>query len=167
MKLKSPSKQKRIRSRVRRKSLKIKNKKKKHHSQNGGQILSFQLYFFTELPITEPIKTQLMDMLIELYGRNISYTDDSDLYQVICKSLITEHVHEKKGKYIKKKQTLGFSVNTFPESFAKGAMSDDKLTEEEIKIHMALGKKKLPFGLVKTPPGLWSDELAIIAFENI
>ena len=46
-------------------------------------------------------------------------------------------------------------------------MSDDKLTEEENKLHMALGKKKLPFGLVNKPPGLWNDELAIIAFENI
>jgi hypothetical protein len=32
---------------------------------------------------------------------------------------------------------------------------------------MALGKKKLPFDLVTTPTGIWNDELAIIAFENI
>jgi len=162
MKSKS-SKQKTIRNRIRRKSLK-KNKKKRH-SQNGGQIMSFQLYFFTELPITEPTKTQLMNMLIELYGTNISYTGDSDLYQVICKSLITEHVHEKKGKYIKKNQTLGFSVNEFPAEL-KGNMNDAKLTHEEEKVQMALGKKKLPFRLVNMPPGLWSPELAIIAFEN-
>jgi len=163
MKSKS-SNQKKIKNRVRRKSLK--RKKKTRRSQNGGQIVAFQLYFFTKDEITEPTKTQLMNMLIELYGTNISYTGDSEINDIICNFEIRKFVHEKGGKYKQKKQTLGFSVNTFPESFAKDAMSDDKLTEEENKIHMALGKKKLPFDLVKTPPGLWNDELAIIAFEN-
>ena len=162
MKSKS-SKQKKIKNRVRRKSLK--RKKKTRRSQNGGQIVTFQLYFFTKDEITEPTKTQLMNMLIELYGTNISYTGDIDFNDVICKSEIREFVHKKGGKYKQKNQTLGFSVNAFPAEL-KGDMNDAKLTHEEEKVQMALGKKKLPFRLVNTPPGLWSPELAIIAFEN-
>jgi hypothetical protein len=158
------SKQKKIRNRNQRKS--FKRKKKTHHSQNGGEIVAFQLYFFTEHEITEPTKSQLMDMLIELYGANISYTGDSEINDIICNSEIREFVHKKEGKYKQKKQTLGFSVNTFPAGL-KGDMNDDKLTCEESKIQMALGQKNLPFKLVDTPPGLWSPELAIIAFENI
>jgi len=173
MKSKSPSKQKRFRSRVQRKSLK--RKRKTRRSQNGGKLETFQLYFFTKDEITEPTKTQLMNMLIELYGTNISYTRDSgvdiDDIDNVCKIVISNFVHKKgenkKGeKYKEKQQTLGFRINGFPEKL-EGVMNDAKLTEEENKIQFALENKKLPFRLVKTPPGLWSTELAIIAFENI
>ena len=152
-----------------RKQLKISKKNDKNNVikkiQNGGEIVSFQVYFFTEFPIVEPIKSQLMRMLIELYGVNISYTDDTISEQMVGKSLIKGWVEEKGGKYIQKAQILGFSINTIPEQL-KDDMDDDKLTYEEDNINTALRKKKLPFKLTKGQPGIWTPELAIIAFEN-
>ena len=156
------SKQKKISNNIRKKSFK---KKINYLSQNGGEILSFQIYFFTELPITETIKSQLMNMLIELYGKDISYTDDTIDIQMIGKSLIIGWVKNKGRKYITKNQTLGFNVNTIPIEL-RGDMDDDKLTFEETRIHNALHRKKLPFKLTKTPPGIWNEQFAIIAFEN-
>ena len=164
MKSKSASKQKKIRNRIRRKS--VKNKKKKRQSQNGGELEMFQLYFFTDHLITNPIKSKLMKMLIELYGDHISYTDDTNAFHNICKSERKDFVLKKGGEYKNKTHILGFNVNTFPAELT-GVMDDSKLTHEENKIKMALGKKKLPFKLVKAPPGLWSPQLAIIAFETI
>ena len=154
---------KKISNNIRKKSLK---KKKNYLSQNGGEILTFQVYFFTELPITETIKSQLMNMLIELYGEDISYTDDAIHLQMIGKILIIDWVKDKGRKYITKNQTLGFNVNTIPIEL-RGDMDDDKLTFEEHRIRNALHRKKLPFKLTKTPPGIWNDQFAIIAFENI
>jgi hypothetical protein len=168
MKSKS-SKQKKIKNRIRRKSLK--RKKKTRHAQNGGELQIFQLYFFTEHEINEPTKTQLMNMLIKLYGRrNISYPNYVDnVFHNMCKSEITQHLLDKKrDKYINKTHILGFNLfnNTpFPKKL-KGDMDDDKLTREENTIQTALERTGLPFRLVDTPPGLWNDELAIIAFED-
>ena len=152
-----------------RKQVKISKKNDKNtlikKIQNGGEIRSFQVYFFTEFPINEPIKSQLMQMLIELYGVDISYTDDIIELQMVGKTLIKGWVEEKSIKYRKKQQILGFSINTLPDKL-KGDMNDAKLTYEEQNIKTALRKKELPFKLTKGQPGIWTPELAIIAFEN-
>ena len=140
-------------------------KKINKQMQNGGEVVSFQVYFFTQEPITEPIKSQLIQMLIELYGDDISYTDDTISEQMVGKFLITDWVKSKGDKYIRKVEILGFCINTLPDKL-KGDMDDAKLTHEERQIASSLRKKKLPFKLTDGQPGLWSEELAIIAFEN-
>lgn len=156
-------KQKKLIHNIQKKSLK---KKINYLSQNGGDILSFQVYFFTQRPITETMKSKLMNMLIKLYGADISYTDDRIDIEMVGKLLITNWVENKGHHYITKNQNLGFSINTIPIEL-RGDMDDDKLTFEETRIQKALDIKKLPFKLTDTPPGIWNDEMAIIAFENI
>ena len=133
--------------------------------QNGGEIVSFQVYFFTNESITEPTKSQLMNMLINLYGEDISYSDDTIAEQMLGKLLISEWVENKSEKYRRKQEILGFSINTIPIGL-RGDMNDDKLTHEETRISSSVRKKKLPFKLTDGQPGIWSEELAIIAFEN-
>lgn len=134
-------------------------------TQNGGQIVSFQVYFFTEEPVANPMKLNLMNMLIGLYGNNISYCDDNITEQMIGKYLITDWVKSKGNKYNRKMEILGFSINTLPDKL-KGKMDDDKLTHEEQQIASRLRNTNLPFKLTDGQPGIWSEELAIIAFEN-
>jgi len=156
-----------------RKQLKISKKNDKNNlikkidkqMQNGGEIVSFQVYFFTQEPITESIKSKLMQMLIELYGQDISYIDEHIELQMLGKILITDHVKSKGRKYIEKQEILGFSINTLPDEL-KGDMDDDKLTYEETRIASSFKKKKLPFKLTNGQPGIWTEELAIISFEN-
>ena len=133
--------------------------------QNGGEIVSFQVYFFTQEPITNPLKLNLMVMLKELYGDDVSYCDDNITEQMIGKYLITDWVKSKGNKYNRKMEILGFSINTLPDKL-KGNMDDAKLTHEEQQIASSLRKTNLPFKLTDGQPGLWSEELAIIAFEN-
>ena len=132
--------------------------------QKGGDVVYFQVYFFTDTPLSSNLKRDILQLFISLYGPEISEINESNENDKLCKMLITDHVYSKGGKYMYKNYIYGLNIKIPVELL--GEMNDDKLTFEEDKISKTIRKSGLPFRLVKTPPGIWSQELAIIAFEN-
>ena len=138
--------------------------KLKYNFQKGGDVLYFQVYFFTDTPLSGNLKRDILHLFISLYGPEISEINESNENNKLCKMLITNHVYSKGGKYMHKNHIYGLNIKIPVELL--GEMNDDKLTYEENKINKTIRKSRLPFRLVETPPGIWSEELALIAFEN-
>jgi hypothetical protein len=135
-----------------------------HNFQKGGDVVYFQVYFFTDTPLSSNLKRDILQLFISLYGPEISEINESNENDKLCKMLISDHVYSKGRKYTHKNYIYGLNIKIPVELL--GEMNDDKLTFEEDKISKTIRKSGLPFRLVKTPPGIWNQELALIAFEN-
>lgn len=150
-------------------SRKQNNLKKKSRNKRirliGGDISFFQVYFFSNIPIIDSVKLSIKQCLISLYSSNITdIDDDDDEWHKICKNYIQQHIKEKGDKYRNKNEIYGLNIK-IPTQLL-GEMNDDKLTIEEDRINAALKRNGIRYKLVLNPPGVWSQELAIIAFEN-
>ena len=141
---------------------KISRYKKKR--QTGGDIVLFQVYFFSNIPISDNIKDSIKQCLINLYGLAVTNIDEDNEWHTACKVTIQNFILEKGDKYRNKNEIFGLNIQIPLE--LKGEMDDGKLTVQEGKINKALKRMGISFRLFPDPPGIWNKELAIIAFEN-
>jgi hypothetical protein len=141
---------------------KIRRKSRKR--LKGGSMEHFQVYVFTEAPLSSEDKKKITETLQELYGNTQeSIGEPLDEY---LKSEITEFVHKKGKHYPSLKEVAGFRILNIPSKLKEGMMNDSKLTAEEYKIRDTLKEKGLPFALVEAPHGLWSEGIAVIGLEK-
>jgi hypothetical protein len=143
----------------------IKQNNKINIIQSGGTLSYFQVYFFTEVPIADHLKAGILQTISNLYGANTcTPIDETNEWHLTCKNLIKEWVDNKGASYRRKTDIFGVNIN-IPDDL-QGEMNDDKLTTQENRINSALSISGLPFKLVSGQPGIWNQEIAIIAFRN-
>ena len=148
-----------------RQTRKYKTRKIKKNKQKGGTVGLFHIYVFTKNHITLDNKNLLLNVLQNLYGKNVSeITNFNEFPYDYTKEEITEFVYNKRGRPYNNRQIItGFSINDIPHKLNEGIMNDDKLTNEEYALRDVLLTFDAPFQLVAEPHGLWSEGTAIIA----
>jgi hypothetical protein len=162
------------------KYLKYKNKYFRLKKQLGGDPFYFSVYVFTFQPLDEARKTNMINLLTQLYGEPIGIVTSAE------ESPLGGFFWREAVRYIEDKSTIvsyyktlthitSFVINNVPRELETKPMNDTKLTVEEYKIREQLNNFGLNTSLSmpiikggKEDPdfsegwGFWSDGSALI-----
>ena len=142
-------------------------KARKTRKQRGSGVQNFQVYVFTNNPLLEIVKQDLLKCLNSMYNKSVKeITDFSNFPNDYLKDEITTFVYAKGKHYPSLEFITGFSITNIPKNLNSGDMNDPKLTKQEYAIRDALEVFDIPLKLVQAQHGLWSEGIAIIALES-